>query len=57
MRPSDARAPETPKQGGKNMRTNTLSGTDAEVVSNRVEARGHCPESGGFSEPRNHDER
>jgi hypothetical protein len=39
------------------MRTNTLSGTDAEAVSNRVEARGNCPESGGFSEPRSHDER
>jgi hypothetical protein len=39
------------------MRTNTLSGTDAEAVSTRVEARGNCPESGGVSEPRSHDER
>jgi len=39
------------------MRTNTLSGTDAEAVSNPIEARGNRPESGAFSEPRSHDER
>jgi len=39
------------------MRTNTLSGTDAEAVSNSVEARGNRPEAGAISEARNHDER